>query len=44
MAAEQMLTAIVFAGGLGLGAHRGGAVEALTSFGQYVGGCPARTG
>jgi NTE family protein len=36
MATEQPLTAVVFAGGLGLGAYHGGAFEALTSFSPHI--------
>jgi NTE family protein len=36
MTAEQPLTAVVFAGGLGLGAYHGGAFEALTSVSPHV--------
>src|SRR3954452_16203030 len=36
MAAEPTLTAVVFAGGLGLGAYHGGAFEALTSVSPHV--------
>src|SRR5215218_8527414 len=37
MAAEQTLTAVVFAGGLGLGAYHGGVFEALTSVSPHIG-------
>jgi NTE family protein len=36
MAAEPTLTAVVFAGGLGLGAYHGGAFEALTSVSPHI--------
>lgn len=36
MAAEPTLTAVVFAGGVGLGAYHGGAFEALTSVSPHI--------